>query len=129
MPRRRDVLQPPMELAAAGNYIQPDRDASQTNGQKTVVVFLEIYSNASGTGTAALNIQTGTDTPPEPYVHGADGGYVTPTSGTFTIGSATVGVQQPITLSAIADTIRFTVTANSLNGIIRFSITLFYTDV
>jgi len=129
MPRRRDVLQPPMELAATGTYTMPDRDASKTNGQKTVVVVLEIYSNASSSGSATLSIQTGTDTPPKPYTHGADGGYITPTGGTFTIAATTVGVQQPITLSALADNLRFAVTPNTLNGIIRFSITVYYTDV
>ncbi len=129
MARRKIVLQPPMELAASTTYTQPDREAIEVNGQKTAVVFLEIYSNASSTGSATLNIQTATDTPPAPFSHNAAGGFITPTGATFTIAATTVGTQIPITLSALGDLMKFSITPNTLNGIIRFSISVYFTDV
>jgi hypothetical protein len=118
-----------MELAASTTYAQPESEAVRCNGAKTVTVWLEIYKNGSSSGSATLAIQTWTDTKPQPYSRATGGGPLTPTGATFTIATTSLGMQQPIQFSVLADFLRFNVTANTLSNPIAFSITVFFTDV
>lgn len=129
MPRRREVLQEPMELAASTTYAQPESRAIRCNGAKTVTVWVEVYKNGSASGSATLAIQTWTDTGPQPFVRASNGGPVTPTGATLTIATTSIGTLQPIQFSVLADWLRFNITANTLSNPIAFSITAFFTDV
>lgn len=127
MSRKMAILQEPFELPALTTYAQPGREAVALVECKVAVVVLEIYQNTNSSNSATISLQTSTTTQPGPYVR-TNEGFVTPTGASFSVSALQTGTAQPITMTMLADLLRFNVTANTFTSAIRFSLTVYLTD-
>jgi hypothetical protein len=127
MSRKVAILQEPFELPATTTYAQPEGQAIVVVEPKVAVVVLEIYQNTNSSNSATISLQCGTRTKPGPYVR-TNSGFVTPTGASFSVAALQTGTAQPITMTLLADLLRFNVTANTFTTAIRFSLTVYLTD-
>jgi len=113
MARRRVVLQPPMEVPAGATPKQDPQTAIQVGNAKTAVVVLDVYDVGSS-GSATLEIETASATPPAPYTAPDSGLWVSPAGASFTISGGGTGAQI-LSFALLGDLLRWNITSNSFS--------------
>lgn len=127
MARRKVILQGPIELEGAATQLE--REAASVGNSSTATVIVDVYKAPTGGGGTAIELQTSSGTPTNPFQRPTNDLWVTPTNFVLGIAPGSSGAYLLDMPASLGDAIRWSVTTFGGGvGTLQFAVTVFFTE-